>query len=240
MLYSVGKDSSVMVRLAQKAFAPGPHPVPAAARRHRLQVRGDVRVPRPLRAARSAPSCVVFRNEDGHRRRRQPLRPRHPEVLRAAQDPGAARRRSSAATTTPRSAGPGATRRSRAPRSGSTRSATASASGIPRTSAPSCGTSTTATVEPGENIRVFPLSNWTELDVWLYIYKENIPIVPMYFAARARGGGARRAAHPARGQPDARAPAGREAASGSCAASARSAASRAPAPSRSTRDHAAR
>jgi len=36
--------------------------------------------------------------------------------------------------------------------------------------------------EPGENIRVFPLSNWTELDVWLYIYKEDIPIVPMYFA----------------------------------------------------------
>tara|TARA_R110002096_G_scaffold44524_4_gene119718 strand:+ start:6815 stop:7720 length:906 start_codon:yes stop_codon:yes gene_type:complete len=34
----------------------------------------------------------------------------------------------------------------------------------------------------GENIRVFPLSNWTELDVWLYIYKESIPIVPMYFA----------------------------------------------------------
>jgi sulfate adenylyltransferase subunit 2 len=34
----------------------------------------------------------------------------------------------------------------------------------------------------GENIRVFPLSNWTELDVWLYIYKEEIPIVPMYFA----------------------------------------------------------
>lgn len=34
----------------------------------------------------------------------------------------------------------------------------------------------------GENIRVFPLSNWTELDIWLYIYKEQIPIVPMYFA----------------------------------------------------------
>jgi sulfate adenylyltransferase subunit 2 len=34
----------------------------------------------------------------------------------------------------------------------------------------------------GENIRVFPLSNWTELDIWLYIYKEEIPIVPMYFA----------------------------------------------------------
>ena len=39
-------------------------------------------------------------------------------------------------------------------------------------------------VNPGESIRVFPLSNWTELDVWQYIYLENIPIVPLYFAAR--------------------------------------------------------
>ncbi len=38
-------------------------------------------------------------------------------------------------------------------------------------------------VDKGESIRVFPLSNWTELDVWLYIHLENIPIVPLYFAA---------------------------------------------------------
>ena len=37
-------------------------------------------------------------------------------------------------------------------------------------------------IDKGESIRVFPLSNWTELDVWHYIYLENIPIVPMYFA----------------------------------------------------------
>jgi sulfate adenylyltransferase subunit 2 len=37
--------------------------------------------------------------------------------------------------------------------------------------------------EPGETIRVFPLSNWTELDVWQYIHREDIPIVPLYFAA---------------------------------------------------------
>ena len=39
-------------------------------------------------------------------------------------------------------------------------------------------------VHKGESIRVFPLSNWTELDIWLYIYKENIPIVPLYYAAK--------------------------------------------------------
>ena len=36
----------------------------------------------------------------------------------------------------------------------------------------------------GENVRIFPLSNWTELDVWQYIYKENIPIVPLYLAEK--------------------------------------------------------
>jgi sulfate adenylyltransferase subunit 2 len=40
-----------------------------------------------------------------------------------------------------------------------------------------------AKVTKGESIRVFPLSNWTELDIWLYIWLENIPIVPLYFAA---------------------------------------------------------
>ncbi|HEX7799508.1 MAG TPA: sulfate adenylyltransferase subunit CysD, partial [Asticcacaulis sp.] len=41
-----------------------------------------------------------------------------------------------------------------------------------------------ARVKPGESIRVFPLSNWTELDIWQYILMENIPIVPLYFAAK--------------------------------------------------------
>jgi sulfate adenylyltransferase subunit 2 len=40
-----------------------------------------------------------------------------------------------------------------------------------------------ARTQPGESVRVFPLSNWTELDVWQYIHKENIPIVPLYYAA---------------------------------------------------------
>ena len=40
-----------------------------------------------------------------------------------------------------------------------------------------------AKVNKGESIRVFPLSNWTELDIWLYLMRENVPIVPLYFAA---------------------------------------------------------
>ena len=56
MLYSIGKDSSVLLRLAQKAFYPGPDSVPAAARRHDLQVPRDDRVPRPVHEAKSAPA----------------------------------------------------------------------------------------------------------------------------------------------------------------------------------------
>ena len=43
-----------------------------------------------------------------------------------------------------------------------------------------------ARVNPGESIRVFPLSNWTELDVWHYIHLEKIPVVPLYFAQQRR------------------------------------------------------
>ena len=69
------------------------------------------------------------------------------------------------------------------PRSASSRSARRSIAGIRRTSGPSCGSCTTRASSKGESIRVFPLSNWTELDVWQYIHLENIPIVPLYFAA---------------------------------------------------------
>jgi len=41
-----------------------------------------------------------------------------------------------------------------------------------------------ARIERGQSVRVFPLSNWTELDIWLYIHRERIPVVPLYFAAR--------------------------------------------------------
>jgi sulfate adenylyltransferase subunit 2 len=53
----------------------------------------------------------------------------------------------------------------------------------PKTSARSSGALYNTRINKGESIRVFPLSNWTELDIWQYIRDENIPIVPLYFAA---------------------------------------------------------
>jgi sulfate adenylyltransferase subunit 2 len=54
----------------------------------------------------------------------------------------------------------------------------------PRTQRPELWHLYNARLGPGESMRVFPLSNWTELDVWTYIHLENIPVVPLYFAAR--------------------------------------------------------
>ena len=52
----------------------------------------------------------------------------------------------------------------------------------PRASGPSSGTSTTARIRKGEHIRVFPISNWTELDVWQYIAREQLELPSIYFA----------------------------------------------------------
>ncbi len=89
-----------MLRLAQKAFYPGPDSVPAAAHRYRLQVPRDDRVPRPLHGASSAPKLIVYAQRGSHRRRRQPIRARHPALLRAAEDPGPARRPARTAAST--------------------------------------------------------------------------------------------------------------------------------------------
>ena len=103
-------------------------------------------------------------------------------VAQPAADRHAARRDRGATASTPSSAAPAATRRRRAPRSASSPSATSSASGTRRTSGPSSGTSTTAGTARGEHIRVFPLSNWTELDIWAYIARERIEIPSIYYA----------------------------------------------------------
>ena len=79
-------------------------------------------------------------------------------------------------------------KKNRAPKSGCIRSVTATTAGTPRTSVPSYGGLYNSTLDKGESIRVFPLSNWTELDVWQYVYRENIPVVPLYFAKETAGG----------------------------------------------------
>ena len=176
MLYSIGKDSSVLLRLAQKAFYPGPFHfhcymwIPHINLRKCWSSAIDI-----LRRTRRR-TCWSIPNREAHRRRHPAIQPRHPALLRAAEDQGPARRARQVGTSTLPSAGPGATRRSPAPRSASSLSAIARPMGSQEPAAPNSGTSSTPH-PPGESIRVFPLSNWTELDIWQYIHAENIPIV---------------------------------------------------------------
>ena len=83
----------------------------------------------------------------------------------------------------PRSAARAATRKNRAPRSACSRSATRSSAGTRKAQRPELWNLYNTRLAAGESLRVFPLSNWTELDVWLYVWRENIPVVPLYFAA---------------------------------------------------------
>ena len=117
--------------------------------------------------------------------------------------PRASSRRSTSTGSTLLSAAPGATRRSPGPRSGSSPSARPSTAGIRSSQRPELWRIYNARTHPGETVRVFPLSNWTELDVWQYIHLEEIPIVPLYLRGPASGGRARRDAHHGRRRPDA-------------------------------------
>ena len=76
----------------------------------------------------------------------------------------------------------GAMKKNRAPRSAIYSFRDAHGQWDPKNQRPELWNIFNSRIDKGESIRVFPLSNWTELDVWLYIHPENIPIVPLYFA----------------------------------------------------------
>ena len=183
LLYSIGKDSSVLLHLARKAFYPGPAAVPAAARRHDVEIPRDDRVPRRV-AREPGTQLIVHINEDGAARRHQPVRLWLAPAHRRDEDAGAASRRSTNTSSTLLSAARGATRRNRAPRSASSRCALPEHRWDPRNQRPEPWTAVQhRSKAPGESFRVFPLSNWTEGDVWDYIARERIDVVPLYFAA---------------------------------------------------------
>ncbi|MEN1956408.1 sulfate adenylyltransferase subunit CysD [Luteimonas changyuni] len=181
MLYSIGKDSSVLLHLLLKAFAPGRPPIPLLHVDTTWKFREMIAF-RDRRAAETGVDLRVHVNPDGVRDGIGPQShgaSRHTEVmktqaLRQALDAGGF------------DAAIGGARRdeekSRAKervfsfRDGNQR-------WDPRRQRPELWNLYNARVNPGESMRVFPLSNWTELDVWRYIRREGIPVVPLYFAA---------------------------------------------------------
>ena len=180
MLYSIGKDSSVMLRLAQKAFYPGKIPFPL------LHVDTSYKFPEMIRfrdeyAREIGADLIVHRNEkaiaDGA----------NPYTLGTQNCCGLLKTRSllDALEEGGFDAAFGGARRdeekSRAKeRVYSFRDATGQWD--PKNQRPELWSLYNSRLRKGESIRVFPLSNWTELDIWLYLYAEKIPIVPLYFA----------------------------------------------------------
>ena len=181
MLYSIGKDSSVMLHLAMKAFAPGRPPFPFLHVDTTWKFR-DMITFRDATARRLGFELLVYSNPEGIRMGINPFDHgsalytdvMKTQALRQALDQygfdaafGGARRDEE---------------RSRAKeRVFSIRSA--QHRWDPKQQRPELWRLYNARHRRGETIRVFPLSNWTELDIWQYIDQERIPIVPLYFAA---------------------------------------------------------
>ena len=180
MLYSIGKDSSVLLHLALKAFHPAKLPFPLLHIDTTWKFREMIAF-RDREAARLGVELRVHINEDGVARGISPVASGssvHTQVMKTegllqALDQwkfdiafGGARRDEE---------------KSRAKeRIFSHRSA--SHAWDPRNQRPELWKLFNTRIKPGESMRVFPLSNWTELDVWEYIRAENIPVVPLYFA----------------------------------------------------------
>ena len=182
MLYSVGKDSAVMLHLAMKAFYPGKPPFPLMHVNTTWKFQEMIKF-RDDTVKRLGLDFIEYINQDGVDRGINPFdsgsslhtQVMKTEALKQALDQykfdaafGGARRDEE---------------KSRAKeRIFSFRSATHAWD--PKAQRPELWRVYNTRINKGESIRVFPLSNWTELDIWQYILAENIPIVPLYFAAK--------------------------------------------------------
>jgi len=180
MLYSIGKDSAVMLHLALKAFHPGKPPFPLMHVDTTWKFREMIAF-RDESARRLGFELLVYVNEEGVKTGINPFEHGsavHTDVMKTvALKQALDKYRFDAAF--------GGARRdeekSRAKeRVFSIRSA--QHRWDPKQQRPELWRLYNARMRKGESIRVFPLSNWTELDVWQYIYAERIPIVPLYFA----------------------------------------------------------
>jgi sulfate adenylyltransferase subunit 2 len=180
MMYSIGKDSSVMLRLAQKAFAPAPLPFPLLHIDTKWKFR-DMIAHRDRMARDLGFQLIVHTNQEGLAQGINPFdhgsgrytTVMKTEALKQALSQhgfdcafGGARRDEE---------------RSRAKeRVYSFRDRFHQWD--PKNQRPELWSLYNGRIGPGESVRVFPLSNWTELDVWLYLLAENIPMVPLYLA----------------------------------------------------------
>ncbi len=181
MLYSVGKDSSVMLHLALKAFYPAKPPFPILHVDTTWKFREMIAF-RDREAKRLGLDLIVHTNEQGVRDGISPVT--HGSALYTDIMKTEALKQALSAHGFDAAFG-GARRdeeKSRAKeRVFSFRNA--AHNWDPKRQRPELWHLANTKIRPGESMRVFPLSNWTELDVWTYIHLEDIPVVPLYFAA---------------------------------------------------------
>ena len=182
MLYSIGKDSSVLLHLLRKAFFPAKPPLPLLhvdttwkfqemiAFRDQVAAQGDVRL-------------LVHINEEGLRQGISPLTHGaaiHTDVMKTMALKQALDKYGFDAAI-------GGARRDEEKSRAKERVfsfRTDQHRWDPKSQRPELWNNYNTRIHKGESVRVFPLSNWTEMDVWQYIRKEGIPVVPLYFAKR--------------------------------------------------------
>ena len=181
MLYSIGKDSSVMLHLALKAFAPAKPPFPFLHIDSNWKFREMIAF-RDRMAAEKGFDLIVHKNAEGMAEGIGPFShgsSTHTHImktvaLRQALDAGGY------------DAAFGGARRDEEKSRAKERIFSFRSDGHawdPKNQRPEMWKTYNTRIAKGESIRVFPLSNWTELDIWQYILSENIEIVPLYFAA---------------------------------------------------------
>jgi sulfate adenylyltransferase subunit 2 len=180
MLYSIGKDSSVMLHLAIKAFYPAPLPFPLLHVDTTWKFREMIDF-RDETARRLHVDLITHINQDGLDRGVDPFVSGSALYTHVMKTEGLIQ----ALDKYGFDAAIGGARRDEEKSRAKERIFSFRSKGHtwdPRNQRPELWNLFNTRIQPGESIRVFPLSNWTELDVWEYIRYENIPIVPLYFA----------------------------------------------------------
>ena len=180
MLYSIGKDSSVMLHLALKAFYPSRLPFPLLHIDTTWKFREMIEF-RDRRARQLGVELIVHVNDAGLRQGLRPFGPDagvYTDVMKTGALIQALEKHGFDAAF-------GGARRDEEQSRAKERVfsfRTAAHRWEPRNQRPELWNLYNGRVKPPESVRVFPLSNWTELDVWEYIRRERIPVVPLYFA----------------------------------------------------------
>ncbi|WP_417830085.1 sulfate adenylyltransferase subunit CysD [Thalassospira sp.] len=182
MLYSIGKDSSVLLHLARKAFYPAPPPFPLMHVDTTWKFREMIEF-RDRMAAKYGFDLIVHINEEGVKQGIGPFThgsSLHTDVMKTESLKQALNKYKFDAAF-------GGARRDEEKARAKERVfsfRTETHRWDPKNQRPELWDIYNARINKGESIRAFPISNWTELDIWQYIYLEQIPIVPLYYSAK--------------------------------------------------------